>query len=148
MSDVSSKRVGSAHPNDVAGGRAISLEETVGRTVARVETGQIEGAYGDDPTVTLHFTDGTHYLAALYEEEEMLPEDWALKRVGSVHAEDVIGGRAKCGICGWIDDADPKDPTVRAWHGDSFGDDDIPHPAAPFEDKPDRPQLGGPRGMG
>jgi hypothetical protein len=120
MSDVSSQRAGSAHLDDAAGGRAISLEETVGRTVARVETGEIKGPYGDEPTVTLHFTDGTYYLALLYEEEEMLPEDWALKRVGSAHVEHVVGGRARCGLCGWIDEADPNNPTVREWHGDSF----------------------------
>ena len=103
----------------------ITFAETVGRTVARVETGQIEGVYGSEPTVTFHFTDGTYYLALLYEEEEMLDEDWAIKRAGSPHMEDVVEGRARCGICGWIDQADPKNATVRAWHGDSFTDTGI-----------------------
>lgn len=51
--------------------------------------------------------------------------DYAAKRVGSTHVEDVIGGRAKCGICGYIDDADPKDPIIKEWHGDSFELDDF-----------------------
>ena len=51
--------------------------------------------------------------------------DFSSKRVGSPHMEDVIGGRARCGICGWVDAADPKDPTVRAWHGDSFTEEDL-----------------------
>jgi hypothetical protein len=90
--------------------------------VARVETGEIEGVYGGEPTVTFHFTDGTYHLTLLYEEEEMLDEDWAIKRAGSPHVEDVVGVRARCGLCGWIDQADPKNATVRAWHGDSFTD--------------------------
>ena len=76
--------------------------------------------------------------------------DFSSKRVGSAHVEEVIGGRARCGVCGWIDEADLKDPTVRAWHGDSLGDDDIPHPkrAAPSADMPDPPEVGEPRGCG
>lgn len=51
--------------------------------------------------------------------------DYASKRVGSQHVEDVVGGRAKCGICGYIDDADPEDPVVKEWHGDSFAEVEI-----------------------
>ena len=134
--DVASKRVGAAHAEDVAAGRAISLEETVGRTVAWVETGTIEEPYGDQPTITFHFTDGTHYLAALYEEEEMLEGEFAFKRIGSRHVEDVIGGRSRCGVCGWIDEADPNDRTVRAWHGDSFGDEVPDAPTSTVESPP------------
>ena len=76
--------------------------------------------------------------------------DFSSKRAGSAHVEDVIDGRARCGICGWIDQADLKDPTVRAWHGDSFGDDDIPQPrpAAPPGEGANRAHLGEPHGAG
>jgi hypothetical protein len=235
MSDFSGKRVGSTPMKDVSGGRAISLQETVGRTVARVESGKTEGIYGDEPMIILHFTDNTHHTIVLPSEESAgqkevdpsecpgwlitengdiepckvcsdpndidkaydlaaawtrsLPKhprhqdhdecsgccgfdafrcegsvnygpyailrdegsgvfgdddtpaqeaarrlyaerwaacaapDFASKRVGSAHAEDVVGGRARCSVCGWVDEADPSDSTVREWHGDSFGDE-------------------------
>jgi hypothetical protein len=85
-----------------------------------------------------------HYRRAAGDEEE----DFSSRRVGSAHAEDVIGGRARCAVCGWIDEADPKDPTVRAWHGDSFGDEVSSATAAPSEDMPNPPQVGKPRGSG
>lgn len=53
--------------------------------------------------------------------------DHATKRIGSPHAEDVVEGRARCGVCGWIDEADPADPLVREWHGDSFIGHECPH---------------------
>jgi hypothetical protein len=45
-------------------------------------------------------------------------------RVGSDHEEDVVGGRARCGVCGWVDEANPDDPTVMAYHGDGFPERD------------------------
>jgi peroxiredoxin family protein len=51
--------------------------------------------------------------------------NYSVKRIGSAHGEDVLGGRARCAICGWIDEADPTNPTVREWHGDSFGNEDV-----------------------
>jgi hypothetical protein len=47
-------------------------------------------------------------------------------RSGTAHEENVIDRRGHCRICGWIDRADPEDPTVRRYHGDSFDDDDDP----------------------
>jgi hypothetical protein len=103
----------------------IAFHDMVGRTIARLERGTSEGPYGDEPTVTLHFTDGTRHTLVLtadfapgYDETLDLP----VKRIGSAHQEDVIGGRARCGVCGWIDEANPENPNVREWHGDSFGD--------------------------
>jgi hypothetical protein len=43
-----------------------------------------------------------------------------LLRIGTPHEEDVIGGRGRCRVCGWLDEAHPEDPTVRLYHGDSF----------------------------
>jgi hypothetical protein len=45
-------------------------------------------------------------------------------RVSTPHEEDLIGGRGRCRVCGWIDEADPEDPTVRRYHGDSFDYDE------------------------
>jgi hypothetical protein len=42
------------------------------------------------------------------------------RRVGSGHEEMPIGGRSKCGICGWIDEADAQEAEVRKFHADSF----------------------------
>lgn len=57
--------------------------------------------------------------------------NWAEKRVGSPHEEDVIGGRSRCRICGWIEDANPDDPVIREWHGDTFGDERLAPAFAP-----------------
>ena len=42
------------------------------------------------------------------------------RRVGSGHEEMPVGGRSKCGICGWIDEADVSEADVRKFHADSF----------------------------
>jgi hypothetical protein len=105
----------------------IAFDDMVGRTIARLERGASEGPYGDEPTVTLRFTDGTRHtlvLAADFAPGYDADTDLAVKRVGSAHHEDVIGGRARCGVCGWIDEADPNNPVVRQWHGDSFEEGD------------------------
>lgn len=46
--------------------------------------------------------------------------DPAEKRVDSAHEEEVIGDRSRCQVCGWIDEANPEDPAILEWHGDSF----------------------------
>lgn len=51
-----------------------------------------------------------------------MKRDFATARVGTQHAESIIGGRSFCGVCGWIDDADPTAPSTRLWHGDSFAE--------------------------
>lgn len=48
----------------------IRLDEMVGRTVAAVEEGTIEGQYGDEPTITLRFTDGTFHTFVLPIDED------------------------------------------------------------------------------
>jgi hypothetical protein len=121
--DEATPRAGSQHGDDGAGRRPITLEETIGRTVARIEAGRTEGAYVAEPTITFHFADGTHHTIvlpadAVPNEEDTI--DYTSKRVGTAHKEDIVGGRARCRICGWIDEADPSDPVVREWHGDSF----------------------------
>lgn len=37
----------------------ISVEDAIGKTVERVSTGTVPGAWGDEPVTYLHFTDGT-----------------------------------------------------------------------------------------
>jgi hypothetical protein len=116
----------------------IAFDEMVGRTVARLEHGNTKGAHGDEPTVTLHFTDGTRHtlmLAADFAPGYDDTSDLATKRAGSEHEEDVVGGRARCGVCGWIDEADLENPTVRAWHGDSFTEEELDK-GAPAVDRP------------
>lgn len=46
--------------------------------------------------------------------------DYPDARAGSDHEEDVVGGRARCAVCGWVDEADPDDEVVMEYHGDSF----------------------------
>jgi hypothetical protein len=53
-------------------------------------------------------------------EKTSVDVDLATARVGSGHEEMVVGGRSKCGICGWIDEANEADEMVRKWHADSF----------------------------
>jgi hypothetical protein len=57
--------------------------------------------------------------------------EYAAKRTGTPHEERIVrtvfGDRTWCNVCGWIDDADPDDPVVREWHGDSF---DLPPESA------------------
>jgi hypothetical protein len=45
-------------------------------------------------------------------------------RLGTPHEERVIDGRSYCRTCGWVLEADPEDPTVRRYHGDSFDYDE------------------------
>lgn len=44
---------------------------------------------------------------------------FAKKRRGSVHEEVIVDGRAKCPVCGWLDEADPAQPEIRRWHVDT-----------------------------
>lgn len=39
----------------------IALEDVVGRTVAAIYRTEVKGAYGDEPCITLVFTDGTQH---------------------------------------------------------------------------------------
>jgi hypothetical protein len=74
-----------------------------------------------------HWPDGETWVQLL-DLPPRLPPGAALTpdvlRIGTPHEEDVIGGRGYCRMCGWIDEADPEDPTVRRYHGDSFEYDD------------------------
>lgn len=54
-------------------------------------------------------------LANLPAFKEML----VLKRRGSVHEERIVDGRARCNVCGWLDEADPLTREVRQWHADT-----------------------------
>jgi hypothetical protein len=56
-------------------------------------------------------------------------EEAAARRVGSGHEEMPSGGNSKCGICGWIEDADVSDEVVRTYHADSFLESEDPQPA-------------------
>jgi len=42
-------------------GGTIALEDVVGRTVAAIYKTEVEGAFGEEPCITLVFTDGTQY---------------------------------------------------------------------------------------
>ncbi len=53
------------HTPKVEKDAGIAFDDMVGRTIARLEHGTTEGAYGDEPTVTLHFTDGTCHTFVL-----------------------------------------------------------------------------------
>jgi len=49
------------------------------------------------------------------------PLDPSVKRVGSPHQEHIRDLGSYCYVCGYIDEANPKDPLIREWHSDSFG---------------------------
>ncbi len=74
-----------------------------------------------------HWPDGETWVP-LVDLPPRLPPGAALTpdvlRIGTPHEEDVIAGRGHCPICGWIDEADAEDATVRRYHGDSFDYDD------------------------
>ena len=59
----------------VTKGEGVSLKETVGRTIARLEHGKTEGAYGEEPTVTFVFTDGACHALVLAHDGVNEPED-------------------------------------------------------------------------
>jgi hypothetical protein len=46
-------------------------------------------------------------------------EMFVKRRKGSPHEEKLVDGRAKCPVCGWLDEADPAVPEIRHWHGDT-----------------------------
>lgn len=48
----------------------IAPAEAVGRTVASVTSGTVEGPYGSEPLITLHFTDGTRTGFVLPKDEQ------------------------------------------------------------------------------
>lgn len=37
----------------------VPLNELIGKIISRVEEGTVEGSDGEEPSITLHFTDGT-----------------------------------------------------------------------------------------
>jgi hypothetical protein len=46
--------------------------------------------------------------------------DYAVKRVGSAHEEEIRSGRSYCPTCGYLDDCTYSHPYALEWHGDSF----------------------------
>lgn len=46
------------------------MSQMVGKTVERIEIGEVEQAYGSNPTVSIYFTDGTRIIFTLPQEEE------------------------------------------------------------------------------
>lgn len=60
------------HTNKQSRKRAkkVPLKEIVGKTIARVRWTKVEGQYGKEPCVNLHFTDGTVHGFVLPRDEE------------------------------------------------------------------------------
>lgn len=48
------------------------------------------------------------------------PDTIEERRRDSPHRETVVAGETYCGICGRVADADPFDPDVLNYHGDTF----------------------------
>lgn len=48
----------------------VALEDTVGKTIEAIGMTEVEGAYGNEPCVMLHFTDGTKHGFVLPSDQE------------------------------------------------------------------------------
>ena len=73
--EVDDEATHSGARREVPKGAGVSLKETVGRTIARLERGTTEGAYGEEPTVTFIFTDGAYHAFVLARDEGNDRED-------------------------------------------------------------------------
>jgi hypothetical protein len=73
--EVDDEGTSSPARQEVPKGAGVSLKETVGRTIARLEHGKTDGAYGEEPTVTFVFTDGAHHALVLAHDMVNAQED-------------------------------------------------------------------------
>lgn len=48
----------------------VTLEDTVGKTIEAVSQTEVDGAFGHEPCIVLHFTDGTKHGFVLPTDQE------------------------------------------------------------------------------